>query len=99
MSDTVEVPVTPMHAEGASTTTLEFSADATLTVHDSMWKPEDGEPQYCLCIRARGSDGSLRIENGILDIDPDDDAKFENSVGRDEQGRSPAVLALLSDAK
>lgn len=95
MSDTVEVTVTPMHADGSSTTTLEFAADAELTIHDSMWKPNDGEPQYCLCIQARQPDGSLRIENGILDIDPEDDDKLANEVGRDERGRSPAVLALL----
>ena len=85
-----------MHADGSSTTILEFAADATLTMHDSMWTSDNGEKQYCLCIRARGSEGSLRIENGILDIDPEDDDKLANDVGRDEQGRSPAVLALLS---
>lgn len=96
MGDTVEVTVTPMHADGSSTTTLEFNADAELRVFGSMWTPEDGDDQLCLCIRARQPDGSLRIETGILDIDPDDDDKLANDVGRDERGRSPAVLALLS---
>ncbi len=89
----VEVTVTPMHAEGASTTTLEFAADATLTIHNPMWTPEDGEPQYYLCIRGRRADGSLRIENGILDIDTKDDDRFENGVGRDE----PAPVEVRAD--
>jgi len=96
MRGVVEVTVTPMHADGSSTRTLEFDVDAELTVHDSMWKPDDADGQYCLCIRARRDDDPLRIENGILDIDPNDEEKLENDIGRDEQGRSPTVLVLLN---